>query len=181
MAFSGFVHESTLHPRTSIGEVTSRSTIATLAPIGSTVASRLAFGDGGTPAMTEQSRHRGLPGGLHYIIASTAVNSATAVDPVPDQRPRRRPGADGRDAALRIRRSRGRGVMQITSILALNSHRRVSRNYDGSGIGVHRVAGGQFYVRGPGRRPRAVRSVIPAKHTARLAPGRRTPPGCSTS
>jgi hypothetical protein len=79
----------------------------------------------------------------HYIIASTAVASATAVTGVPGQRPR--PGADRRH--LLENESAAPEFLQVTSIVGANSI-VVSRNYDGGGIGSL-AAGGQFYVRGP--------------------------------
>lgn len=76
------------------------------------------------------------------IIASTAVNSATAVTPLQ---------VNGLGEALTVgtlleNESASPEVVQVASILGPNSI-VVSRNYDGQGVGSL-AAGGEFYVRG---------------------------------
>lgn len=75
------------------------------------------------------------------IIASTAVNSATAVTPFQ---------TNGLGLALTVgtllENETATEVMQVVSIVGANSI-VVSRNYGGGGIGSL-VAGGEFYVRG---------------------------------
>lgn len=77
----------------------------------------------------------------HYIVASTAVNSATAATALQ---------VNGLGLALTVgtileNESAAPEVMQVSSIVGANSI-VVSRNYDGSGVGSL-AAGGQLYVR----------------------------------
>jgi hypothetical protein len=79
----------------------------------------------------------------HYIIASTAVASATAATAFQ---------VNGLGQALTVgtlleNESAAPEIMQVSSIIGANSI-ACTRNYDGAGIGSL-AAGGQFYVRGP--------------------------------
>ncbi len=138
MAFSGLSTNRLFTPNL-IGEDISRI-IATLAPVEAPLLDFL--GDGGTFAL--QTKHEYVQDYLrpHYIIASTAVNSATAATGIQ---------INGLGQALTvgtlIENETSAEVLQVSSIAGPNSI-LVNRNYDGAGIGSL-AAGGQFYVRGP--------------------------------
>jgi hypothetical protein len=139
MAFTGLSTNRLFTPNL-IGEDISKI-IATLAPVEAPVLDWL--GDGGDVRAADQARVRhGLPAAaLHHRLDGGGVGDRG--DRVPGQRPR--PGADRRHAA----RERIGGARDHAGLL---DHRReldrVTRNYDGAGIGSL-AAGGQFYVRGP--------------------------------
>lgn len=139
MPFSGLSTNRLFTPNL-IGEDISKI-IATLAPVEAPVIDWL--GDGGTFAT--QTKHEYVQDYLrpHYIIASTAINSATAVTAFQ---------VNGLGQALTVgtlleNESAAPEVMQITSILGPNSI-VCARNYDGSVYGSL-AAGGQLYVREP--------------------------------
>lgn len=159
MAFSGISTNRLFTPNL-IGEDIS-SIIQTLAPVEAPLLDWL--GDGGTFALS--TKHEYIQDYLrpHYIIASTAVSSATAVTAVQ---------INGLGEALTVgtileNESAAPEVLQVTSILGPNSI-VLSRNYEGGGVGSL-AAGGQFYVRGPAGLEGQEHS---GQHTAR--PGLRT-------
>lgn len=139
MAFSGLSTNRLFTPNL-IGEDISKI-IATLAPVEAPVLDWL--GDGGAFAM--QTKHEYIMDYLrpHYIIASTAIASATAATLFQ---------VNGLGQALTVgtlleNESANPEVMQVTSIVGANTI-AVARNYDGAATGSL-AAGGQLYVRGP--------------------------------
>jgi hypothetical protein len=139
MSFSGLSTNRLFTP-TLIGEDIS-TMIATLAPVEAPFLDWL--GDGDVFALS--TKHEYVMDYLrpHYIIASTAVASATASTAFQ---------VNGLGQALTVgtileNESAAPEIMQVTSIVGANSI-VVSRNYDGAGVGSL-AAGGQFYVRGP--------------------------------
>lgn len=159
MPFSGLSTNRLFTPNL-IGEDISKI-IATLAPVEAPLLDWL--GDGGTFAT--QTKHEFIMDYLrpHYVVASTAVASATAVTAFQ---------TNGLGQALTVgtlmeNESAAPEVVQVVSIVGANSI-VVSRNYDGSGVGSL-AAGGQFYVRGPAGVEGQEHS---GEHTAR--PGTRT-------
>jgi hypothetical protein len=139
MSFSGLSTNRLFTPNL-VGEDIS-SILATLAPVEAPVLDWL--GDAGVFAM--QTKHEYVMDYLrpHYVIASTAVASATANTAFQ---------VNGLGQALTVgtlleNESAAPEIMQVCSIIGANSI-AVTRNYDGSGIGSL-AAGGQFYVRGP--------------------------------
>lgn len=140
MAFSGLATNRLFTPNL-IGEDISKI-IETLAPVEAPLLDWL--GDPNVFAM--QTKHEWVMDYLrpHYIIASTAVASATANTGFQ---------VNGLGQALTVgtllenETSGATEVMQVCSIIGANSI-VVTRNYDGSGVGSL-AAGGQFYVRGP--------------------------------
>jgi len=138
-AFSGLSTNRLFTP-SAIGEDISKI-IATLAPVEAPLLDWL--GDAAVVAMS--TKHEYFMDYLrpHYIIASTAVASATASTGFQ---------VNGLGQALSVgqlieNESAAPEVMQVISVVGPNSI-VVSRNYDGSGVGSL-AAGGQFYVREP--------------------------------
>jgi hypothetical protein len=138
MPFSGLSTNRLFTPN-AIGEDISQI-IATLAPVEAPVLDWL--GDSGAVALS--TKHEFFMDYLrpHYIVASTAIASATAATAFQ---------VNGLGEALVVgtllENETSAEVMQVSSILGPNSI-AVTRNYDGSGIGSL-AAGGQLYVRGP--------------------------------
>jgi hypothetical protein len=139
MAFSGLSTNRLFTPNL-IGEDIS-TILATLAPVESPFLDWL--GDSDVFALS--TKHEYVMDYLrpHYLIASTAVASATAATAFQ---------VNGLGQALTVgtileNESAAPELLQVTSIIGANSI-VASRNYDGSGIGSL-AAGGQFYVRGP--------------------------------
>lgn len=159
MAFSGISTNRLFTPNL-IGEDIS-SIIATLAPVEAPFLDWL--GDGGTFAIS--TKHEYVMDYLrpHYLIASTAIASATANTAFQ---------VNGLGQAVSVgtlleNESANPEIMQVVSIVGANSI-VVSRNYDGAATGSL-VAGGQLYVRGPAGLEGQEHS---GEHTAR--PGTRT-------
>jgi hypothetical protein len=159
MAFSGLSSNRLFTPNL-IGEDIS-PIIATLAPVEAPFLDWLGDGD----AVALSTKHEYVQDYLrpHYLIASTAVASATAVTLFQ---------VNGLGQAVTVgtileNESAAPEIMQVTSIVGANTI-AVSRNYDGAGIGSL-AAGGQFYVRGPAGVEGQEHS---GEHTAR--PGVRT-------
>jgi len=135
--------------------------ITSLAPVEAPVLDWL----GDAAVFAQQPKHEYVMDFLrpHYIVASTAINSATAATAFQ---------TNGLGEALVVgtlleNESAAPEIVQVTSIVGPNSI-VVSRNYDGSGIGSL-AAGGQLYVRGPAGIEGQEHS---GQHTAR--PGVRT-------
>jgi hypothetical protein len=159
VAFSGISTNRLFTPNL-IGEDIS-SIIATLAPVEAPFLDWL--GDGGTFAIS--TKHEYVMDYLrpHYLIASTAIASATANTAFQ---------VNGLGQAVSVgtlleNESANPEIMQVVSIVGANSI-VVSRNYDGAATGSL-VAGGQLYVRGPAGLEGQEHS---GEHTAR--PGTRT-------
>jgi hypothetical protein len=139
MPFSGLSSNRLFTPN-AIGEDIS-PIIATLAPVEAPFLDWL--GDSGAVAMS--TKHEYFMDYLrpHYIIASTAINSATAATAFQ---------VNGLGESLVVgtlleNEGATPEVYQVASIVGPNSI-AVTRNYDGSGVGSL-AAGGQLYVRGP--------------------------------
>lgn len=139
MAFSGLSTNRLFTPN-AIGEDVSRA-IATLAPVEAPLLDWL--GDSNVVAMS--TKHEYFMDYLrpHYIVASTAVASATAATAFQ---------VNGLGESLVVgtlleNESAAPEIVQVASIIGPNSI-AVTRNYDGAGVGSL-AAGGQFYVRGP--------------------------------
>jgi hypothetical protein len=139
MAFSGLA-TNRLFTLNLVGEDIS-SIIATLAPVEAPLLDWL----GDANVFAQQTKHEWVMDYLrpHYVIASTAVASATAATGFQ---------VNGLGQALTVgtileNESAAPEILQVTSIVGANSI-VCSRNYDGAGIGSL-AAGGQFYVRGP--------------------------------
>lgn len=159
MAFSGISTNRLFTPNL-IGEDIS-SIIATLAPVEAPFLDWL--GDGGTFA--QSTKHEYVMDYLrpHYIIASTAIASATATLLFQ---------VNGLGQAVTVgtileNESANPEIMQVVSIVGANTI-AVTRAYDGGATGSL-VAGGQLYVRGPAGLEGQEHS---GEHTAR--PGTRT-------
>lgn len=155
MAFSGLSTNGLFTPNL-VGEDISRI-MRTLAPVEAPFLDWLGDAD----AFAASTKHEYIQDYLrpNYIVASTAVASATAATAFQ---------VNGLGTALTVgtlleNESAAPEVVQVTSIVGPNSI-VVSRNYDGAGIGSL-AAGGQFYVRGPAGIEGADHS---GAHTARL-------------
>ena len=138
MPFSGLSTNRLFTPN-AIGEDIS-PLIATLAPVEAPFLDWL--GDSGAVALS--TKHEYFMDYLrpNYVIASTAIASATAATAFQ---------VNGLGEALVVgtllENETSAEVMQVASIVGPNSI-AVTRNYDGSGVGSL-AAGGQLYVRGP--------------------------------
>lgn len=159
MPFSGLSTNRLFTPNL-IGEDIS-TIMATLAPIEAPVLDWL--GDGSTFALSTKHEYVEDYVRPHYIVASGAIASATAVTAFQ---------TNGLGQALTVgtlleNESAAPEVLQVTSIVGPNSI-VVSRNYDAAGVGSL-AAGGQLYVRGEAGVEGQEHS---GEHTAR--PGRRS-------